>query len=237
MDPTAMSTPLDDRVDRLAGYVAVQNLMSTYQYLYAAGLMAECAELFARRDDSLVHVSWGHYQGWTKIRGLHVDHLAGGRSAGPARGTMYEHPLSTPVIEVAGDGRTAKGVWWSQGPAAGRLGPGDDASVEAFWSYVKYACDFIRDDDCWRIWHLAILGIFLAEYEKSWVEVNHQSEGLEWVTRPALEPDGPPFLTDITYRNDAPSRPYVPAAPEPYHTFDEAVGIRWCDPGHGGGST
>ena len=152
-----MNTPLEERVGRLNSYVAVQNLMSKHQYLYAAGLMDECAGLFAKRDDSLLHVSWGYYQGWTKIHALYVGALAGGEGAGRSGGqgtppgTMYEHPLSTPVIEVAGDGLTAKGVWWSQGPAAGRRGPGEDVPIEAFWSYIKYACDFIREDEGWRI--------------------------------------------------------------------------------------
>ena len=61
------------------------------------------------------------------------------------------HTQETPVIEVAGDGKTAKGIWYSIGQGVRPKGL-DGKSTE--WMWEKYAVDFIKEDGQWKIWHL-----------------------------------------------------------------------------------
>ena len=65
------------------------------------------------------------------------------------------HTQETPVIEVAGDGKTAKGIWYSIGLAVnGNVSADGQASISTGWMWEKYAVDFVKEDGEWRIWHL-----------------------------------------------------------------------------------
>jgi hypothetical protein len=65
------------------------------------------------------------------------------------------HTQETPVIEVAGDGKTAKGIWYSIGLAVrGSVDESGNSSVGTGWMWEKYGVDFINEDGKWKIWHL-----------------------------------------------------------------------------------
>ena len=65
------------------------------------------------------------------------------------------HTQETPVIEVAGDGKTAKGLWYSIGLAVrGSVTQDGKTSTNTQWMWEKYAVDFIKEDGKWKIWHL-----------------------------------------------------------------------------------
>jgi hypothetical protein len=67
-------------------------------------------------------------------------------------GSMILHAVSTPLIEVAADLKTAKGMFYS---------PGYVTTIEAAgkpysrWVMQRYAVDFINENG-WKIWHLFI---------------------------------------------------------------------------------
>jgi len=61
------------------------------------------------------------------------------------------HTQETPVIEVAGDGKTAKGLWYSIGQG---VRPSGTTGHSTEWMWEKYAVDFIKEDGKWKIWHL-----------------------------------------------------------------------------------
>jgi len=68
------------------------------------------------------------------------------------------HTQETPVIEVAGDGKTAKGIWYSIGLAVrGEVDDDGNSSVSTGWMWEKYAVDFIKENGEWKIWHLVNL--------------------------------------------------------------------------------
>lgn len=65
------------------------------------------------------------------------------------------HTQETPVIEVAGDGKTAKGLWYSIGQSVrGTVDADGNTSVGTGWMWEKYGVDFIKEDGKWKIWHL-----------------------------------------------------------------------------------
>jgi len=65
------------------------------------------------------------------------------------------HTQETPVIEVAGDGKTAKGIWYSIGQSvSGTVDENGSTSVRTGWMWEKYAVDFAYENGEWKIWHL-----------------------------------------------------------------------------------
>lgn len=65
------------------------------------------------------------------------------------------HTQQTPVIEIAGDGKTAKGIWYSIGIGVRATVNNDGTYTKSTeWMWEKYAVDFIKEDGKWKIWHL-----------------------------------------------------------------------------------
>jgi hypothetical protein len=71
-------------------------------------------------------------------------------------GEWASHTQSTAIIEVAGDGKTAKGIWESPGlHMQAQIGDGK-VSKQGGWFWEKYAADFVKEDGKWKIWHIAM---------------------------------------------------------------------------------
>lgn len=65
------------------------------------------------------------------------------------------HTQETPVIEVAGDGKTAKMLCYSIGLSVqGSIDESGNTSTRSNWMWEKYAVDFVKEDGEWKIWHL-----------------------------------------------------------------------------------
>ncbi len=65
-------------------------------------------------------------------------------------GALSPYTLTTPIVEIAEDGQTAKGLWYIVG-ADSEMGKN---GAEAAWYRGKLAVDFIKEDGAWKIWHL-----------------------------------------------------------------------------------
>lgn len=210
------------KFERLEAVQEIQNIMGRYSYMHTAGLHKESGDLFALKTPGVrAEMMWGVYEGEAGIRRLYPGfHEWADRDEGsgkPRPGTMHMHTLTTPVIEVAGDGKTAKAVWISPGHETGAFG--GSKQLEAHWAWCKYAADFIKEDGQWKIWHLHVYGLFMSPYNQSWVEQpnDHPAPPLP----DEFKPDRPP-TTHWMYSTDRVPE-YVPAPPQPYETFDEAT--------------
>ena len=62
-------------------------------------------------------------------------------------GQLLLHVTTTAIIEIAEDGKTAKGFWYSPGMIKET---GSNAS--AMWE--AYGADFVKEEDGWKLWHL-----------------------------------------------------------------------------------
>ena len=79
----------------------------------------------------------GFYVGLDSIRKWYV---AGTKSTG----CLTSHPISTGLVELAGDGKTAKGLWYCIGQ--------ETVPGKAMWVTGKVAMDFVKEGDAWKIW-------------------------------------------------------------------------------------
>lgn len=116
-------------------------------------------------------------------------------------GTAMVHTITTPVIELAGDEKTAKAIFYSLGSCTeiqAEKGP------VAYWVWEKYAVDFVKEEDGWKIWHMVIMTDFMTPVGCNWAKVNVAPTG-EYYTA----------YTPMTTPQAG-----VPM-PEPYATFEE----------------
>ena len=84
-------------------------------------------------------------------------------------GTAMVHTITTPVIELAGDEKTAKAVFYSLGACTEIE---EETGPKAYWVWEKYAVDFILEADGWKIWHMVIMTDFKTPVGKNWTQVN-----------------------------------------------------------------
>jgi SnoaL-like domain len=197
----------------------IQNVMGRYSYWHTANMHRECLDLFALKTPGVrAEMMWGVYEGAESLERLYPGFHAW--VDGDAKGVMHMHTLTTPVIEVAGDLRTAKATWVSPGHETMSFSAGGEKTPEAFWAWCKYGCDFVVEDGRWKIWHLHVYGIFLAPYGRSWVD---QPEDM--IDPPPMldehQPDRPPtthwqYMPDRVYPNE-------PAPPDPHPSYDESA--------------
>ncbi len=104
--------------------------------------------------------NWGYYVGMDAIKAWYVDAheerlLAQMKANGGEKnqGNLYIHPVSTGVVELAEDGKTAKGLWYSIGQETIANG---DGTAHARWMLGKIAADFVKEDDGWKFWHIVV---------------------------------------------------------------------------------
>jgi len=162
----------------------IQNLMSRHAYYYSAGLhQRELDELWAMKTPG---VTWGSDEGYWVGADLIQDYYVRYFDTFRARdleafsklhpevqnvkenygaGTSMFHTNSTPVIEVAEDGQTAKGIWYSVGQVTQT--PGGVQTPTYMWE--RYGVDFTKEDGKWKIWHLFIHTDWSAQPGESWV--------------------------------------------------------------------
>lgn len=117
-------------------------------------------------------------------------------------GPSNMHMVTTGHIQVADDGKTAKGLWYSPGFLNET---GTDGNPKSAFDYKRYAVDFVKEDGQWRIWHFAAFTDWTTLPNVSWTNQSDVSD------------------TTIDYRTlqetkGAESKYQVPRA---YNTFSE----------------
>lgn len=245
VDPGAVQRALDMH--------EIQNVMSRHAWYYSSGQHArELTELFALE---MPDVSWSNGREWWVGRDLLWDYyvtyfdefrmrdLIAFAEVHPevevapenlGSGTSMFHTNSTPVIEVAGDGQTAKGIWYSIGQVTQT--PGGNQTTTYMWE--RYGVDFIKVDGQWRIWHFLVMTDWAAAPAESWVRAGGWGG---FGPPPGGGPGGPEGgpggqagesggapAPNVRAEAQEPPRPYAPPSetlfiPVPYQTFGETV--------------
>lgn len=209
-------TSLELRIERLEAVNAIQNLMSTYEYLHSAYLNERIVELFADRDDVLLDFPFGRWFGKNAARRCFGVLFEKDLNPRDLRGEIVEHTLTTPIIEVAGDGQTAKAVWNSPGQEAHRFFWAEGQPRIAFWNWLKYQVDFIKTDEGWKIWHLHVYPTLIADYYTSWVDGEAPPEPPTPAGEAACDE---PASESTIYSVDKPPQ-LIPVPPVPYETYE-----------------
>jgi SnoaL-like domain len=237
---------LEEKIDRLTAMMQraqdlheIQNIVSRMAYLYEAGMYEERLKYIARKTPGVtIEIgARGVFEGVDGARRVLVDveksfeksHAQGMRKTypnvefGSDHAGMFESELiGTPVLEVAGDGKTARGEWLSL-MISGKT-HAEDPKPQAQWLWWKTSIDFVREDGEWRIWHLLKNPYFATPYNQDWVE---HSLTLPPVPPPGTQkgipghgsPDRPTTKYYDSYRITREPR-LEPNPPEPYRSYD-----------------
>jgi len=204
---------IEDRIQRLEDVREIENLMAKYAYLHTAGMHEETAELFAKKTPG-VRAEIGRLGRWEGTAGINKAMVKNHKFMGVGSpGGLFVHTQTTSVIEVAGDGKTAKGVWMSPGLET-RRNP-ETGKLIGYWLWGNYGVDFVKEDGKWKFWHFHVYPYIMTPYDKSWTEPTVVA------SPPApddVKPDRPGTSSNM-YSTTAEIE-YNPVPPEPYETFD-----------------
>lgn len=237
--------------DYLCDRAEIENLIGRYCHLHSSGKDRLVLETLMSKSDSTtyedgasgvyeLHGRIGGIAGcFQKFFGMSDDASV---KTTPEPGRMHGAALSSPVIEIAEDRMTAKGLWMSSGfesrvypagessgiPSIDRRTPDSDGVRHAcFWVWSRVAADFIREDGQWRIWHLHIYDIFRSPYDTDWVTYAKNDrcaddEAADAMVRCCVPCVHATLPTKFhwQYSSDT-TMPDEPQLPSPYATFSE----------------
>lgn len=194
----------------------IQNLMARYMYLHNAGKNEAASKCFSTREDTTIEF---HSCGLLKKEGMmkmySPENMGMMKLPPDTLPMMIEHTLTTPCIEVAEDGNTAKALW---------ISPGHETKFgKAEWAWFKYGVDFIKEDSEWKIWHYQVFQTFVCPFDTPW------TDPAAWYDRPSVPFADGPTTYHNPYRVEYKSLNW-PAPPEPYDTFENTWSMTGAPP-------
>lgn len=214
----------------------IKNLMGRYT---RALLHKEEEEIlgrfWSRREDISLGLNDGWYLGRDSIGGYYqyfaektalTDRLVKARfhgvkeiQEGKGIGYLPMKALSTDLVEVSGDGKTAKGMWGCSGQKT-EFTP---AGPVTYLTFGTYAVDFVREDGEFKVLHMQYLEeICHPQGEKWWEPEQVRPELPEFAElKESIPPE--PDVKMVLWEKFRPGRGLrkLPQLPEPYETYSE----------------
>lgn len=170
---------LSQRIDRAEGAIECEKVMSKHCFYHAAGVhREEYYEMWSSRED----ITWAHGFGQMGDRDQYYQNYVLNQEAGTFQGykdlwdvypevkgvmgstrrmmeyrALYEeamHLLTTPIIEVAEDGQSAKCLWYTPGLIFSTLNP--QRTREGKWISERYGADFVKENGEWLYLNLRV---------------------------------------------------------------------------------
>jgi len=208
---------LKHELERTQAVNEIQNLFGRLQFLHSAGLDWDTVPMYSTRPDTrLYRGELGYWEGSDAAKRVRS---IGRRSDAERIGNMPVHLLTTPIIEVAKDGKTAKGAWVAAGIVAHKNR--ETGEPQCGWEWDKYGIDFIKEDGKWKFWHHHIYRLFHGcGWDENWAEQFKKPE-MTMAMPDGLKPDGP-AVDDNPYRPDTLQK-LIPMPPEPYETWNDVT--------------
>ncbi len=151
---------LEDSFRTLQDVQEIKKLHSIYAFYLEHWMAEEVIALFSDGPDVSVELSdSGVFLGKEGVK----------RYFGATKPTAeYMHLVMQidGVIDVAPDGKTAKGRWYG----LGFMAIPRDEGVHAGWNVGIYTCEYVKDDGKWKFKKLHWYRIFSAPYHEGWVK-------------------------------------------------------------------
>ena len=210
------------RLETLEAQISRQNARDEITNLFAAYQ----SEFSAQVGDALVDKYWSSREDITielGASGIYMGHRGiptyYQKDRIPGNYTVYT--LSSPCIEIAGDGLTARGLWTSVGmeTESGDLGPQppldfegrklfscvteDGKKYRAEWIWQRFGVDFILEDGTWRIWHLHAYEIMRCPFDRDWVRYSTERFSTDGLRIDAQFKSNIPFPPGVPPENNA----------------------------------
>jgi hypothetical protein len=148
-------------------WVEISNLHGRYNHLalghYWEQIVDEC---FAKKTPGVKTeiVESGVFHGIEGAKKVFIDVLG---KLYTYEGNCAIHQLTTPVIQIQKDGKTAKGMWFHIGPNTNEH---PEKGVIAIWQSIKYNHVFVKEDGRWKFLEFRGHLLFRSSYDLGWVE-------------------------------------------------------------------
>ena len=218
----------DELIIRVMDKEAIKNLMARRAYYQANNQRRrEIDELWVTGEEYKKTASygrnWGYYVGLDSITNYYVTEHAKKQKAAleacgvpgeePGWGCTSFHETTTPMLYIAGDGKTARGLWYVPGQET-IMQP--DGTAKCYWTMDNMSADFVKEEGGWKIWHLVVCCDFFVE-----AGTDFQEGTLEPLTGPDpfREEFGTPDIPMVVHNPRYNVGDNYPAMPLPYETY------------------
>jgi len=147
---------VSDKMQRLEDENAIENLQRIYGFYIDKQLWKEAADLFA--DDGTLEIGGqGVFVGKSRV----IEYLIRLSPDGLTRGKLFNHIQLQPIIDVASDGKTAKGRW----RFLAELG---EYKKSATWGGGIYENEYVKQGTIWKIKTLHAYSRLCTPYADGW---------------------------------------------------------------------
>lgn len=227
----------------------IQNLMSRRAFYHSVGQNERELALWAKKSP----IRWAQNQGcWIGMPSLKVYYDDVNRlmqKAGLEKlaklnpaiknvpenrfiGNTILHLLTTPIIEIAGDGKSAKGMWYTPGVI---LSTQDGKTPTGDWIWERYGVDFVKEDGHWAFLNVQVNTDFMNPMGKPLQQQGADAAGMG-TEGGGPAPEGPPVkipgpdIAKAMYQEFGATRvpSLIPRLPEPYRTLSETFQYADC---------
>ena len=169
----------------------------------------ELEELWVSEPENQKTASFGKNIGWY----VGLDAIRAWYVKEHEPGYLAFHPASTGLVELAGDGQTAKGLFYA---IAQETQANEDGTAKALWMPEKLGFDFIKENGVWKIWH------FIAAVDltcEAGTDYETQDPYPHYESDPVMLEFGTPTVECLCHDGTFNWWDNYPAMPEPYGTF------------------
>lgn len=215
-------TALARQVARLEDTHAVKCLQYQYGYYIDKCLYEEAVTLFAGSGE--VRFLNGIYRGTASLRRLYCNwfrkYFTGGRN-GPVRGLLLDHLMLQDIVDVAGDGLTAKGRFRCvlQGGCHESMREPVPNFPKQFWEAGIYENTYIKEGGIWKIRCLHYDMLWQADYHQGWA-----NSGARLAPMTRTYPDDPNGPDELLSKAPA---TWPETRVVPFHYPHPVTGKRW----------
>lgn len=172
----------DELIVRVMDKEEIKKVLARRAFYYANNQhRRELDELWVKTPEYKASASygrnWGYYVGMDSIEKYYVrDHEAKQYAAleaihknNPAvavestnlgYGCTAFHTVTTPMLYIAGDGKTARGLWYLAGQETLMQA---DGTAKAYHTMDNMGVELVKENGEWKIWHLVVCNDFIVE--------------------------------------------------------------------------
>jgi hypothetical protein len=178
---------LEAEVVKLKDLEDINRLQKSYGYYLEHWMYEDIIDLFADGPDTVLNIMAGIYLGKEGVRRYF------GGSLGMSQNPEFLHQIMqlSGVVDIAPDGKSAKGRWYGFGSAVLPRGSGCTQLIND----GIYTADYVKIDGKWQFLRLMWNPLYTCSPEKGWVKPERIAAAAEPSARPSLsnspKPDKP----------------------------------------------
>ncbi|MGC3981154.1 MAG: nuclear transport factor 2 family protein [Steroidobacteraceae bacterium] len=156
---------LEREVQRVRDWQDISNLHGRYNHLVLGHHWQPILDMFSHSPEVTAEVAEsGVFHGTEGVHKVFVDMLG---KLYNYTGMLALHELTTPVIEVAQDGKTAKGMWFTWGANTNNH---PQRGLIPIWQSLKYNHVFIKEEGRWKFLHFRAHLIIRSSFDQGWIK-------------------------------------------------------------------